>query len=81
MVFKMFYNVYSKEELEKPMVLKPCYMIIDKDGDFVDACSGKLPASTLTQALQRVVETYPENAPFRIVKWDGRDFREVIAVS
>jgi len=56
-------------------------MVIDRDGDFVDACSGKLPPSALDHALQRVNAQYPENAPFRVVKWTGKEFVEMSPVS
>ena len=78
-VFKYTYRVYEKKE--DIMVLNPCYMIIDRDGDFVDACSAKLHYSTLNYALERVKITHPQNAPFRIVKWTGKDFVEVTNVS
>ncbi len=80
MIIKYTYRVHEKAEDIK-MVLNPCYMVIDRDGDFVDACSARLPASTLNYVLERVNRTHPETAPFRIVKWTGRDFLEVTAVS
>ena len=80
MIIKYAYTVYEKEE-DRKMVLKPCYMLIDKDGDFVDACSGKLMPSTLDNALERVKRTHPDNAPFRIVKWTGYGFVEVTSVT
>jgi len=88
MVFKIFYNVLpTGRDLTKPleksdnMFLQPCFMVIDRDGDFVDACSGKLPPSALDHVLQRVNAQYPENAPFRVVKWTGKEFVEMSAVS
>lgn len=79
-VIKFIYTVHEKEEDIK-MVLNPCYVVVDRDGDFVDACSGRLPPSTLNEVLERVNKTHPENAPFRIVKWNGFEFIEVISVS
>ena len=80
MIFKYIFNVHSTES-EIPMVLNPCYMVIDKDGDFVDASSAKLPPSALDHVLERVNRTHPQNAPFRVVKWTGRGFLELTAVS
>jgi hypothetical protein len=79
-IFKYIFNVHSTES-EIPMVLNPCYMVIDKDGDFVDASSAKLPPSALDHVLERVNRTHPQNAPFRVVKWTGRGFLELTAVS
>lgn len=76
MIFKHFYNVHGTES-EMPMVLNPCYMVIDRDGDFVDACNGKLPPSTLDHVIERVNREFPQNAPFRIVKWTGHSFIEM----
>ena len=56
-------------------------MVIDRDGDIVDACNARLPPSTLDHVLERVNRTHPENSPFRIVKWDGYGFVEVMPVS
>ena len=84
MVFKLFYRARDyTNPLEKDveMILQPCYMVIDRDGDFVDACSGKLPPSSLDHVLQRVNRQYPENAPFRVVKWTGHEFIEMGPVS
>lgn len=80
MNIKYIYNVHSTES-ELPMVLNPCYIVIDRDGDFVDACNGRLPPSTLNHVLERVNRTHPQNAPFRIVKWTGNGFLEVTAVT
>lgn len=64
-----------------PKVLNSCFIVVDKDGDFVDACSGRLPYNTLDAVIKRVMETHPENAPFRLIKWNGFEFVEVTAVS
>jgi hypothetical protein len=56
-------------------------MVIDKDGDFVDASSAKFPPSALDRVLERVNREFPENKPFRIVKWTGRGFLEMTPVS
>lgn len=80
MIIKYIYRVHEREEDIK-MVLNPCYMVIDRDGDFVDACNARLPVNTLNHVLERVNKTHPENAPFRIVKWDGHGFIEVTPVS
>lgn len=79
-VIRFTYSVHERKEDIK-MVLNPCFVVIDKDGDFVDACSGKLQPSALNHVLERVNITHPENAPFRIVKWNGREFVEVMSVS
>lgn len=80
MIFKYYFNVHETES-EKRMVLNPCYMVIDRDGDFVDACNGKLQPSALDHVLERVNREFPQNAPFRIVKWTGYGFLELTAVS
>ena len=79
-IFKHFFRVHERKEDIK-MVLNPCYMVIDRDGDIVDACNARLPPSTLDHVLERVNRTHPENSPFRIVKWDGYGFVEVMPVS
>lgn len=80
MVIKYTYRVHKKEEDIK-MVLNPCYVVIDCDGDIVDACNAKLPPSTLDHVLERVNKTHPENAPFRVIKWNGFFWVELTAVS
>ena len=79
-ILKHFFRVHERKEDIK-MVLNPCYMVIDRDGDIVDACNARLPPSTLDHVLERVNRTHPENSPFRIVKWDGYGFVEVMPVS
>ena len=83
MKFRVFYTVkdHKNEERIQDMILKPCYMVIDRDGDFVDACSGKLPPASLDHVLIRVNRDFPENAPFRVVKWNGKEFIELTPVS
>lgn len=70
-----------QKEVTRPRILNSCYIVVDKDGDFVDACSGRMPASTLDGVVQRVSHSHPENAPFRVVKWNGFEFVEVTPVS
>ena len=70
-----------QREVTSPKILNGCYIVIDKDGDFVDACSSRLPANSLDGVVRRVMESHPENAPFRVVKWTGYEFVEVTAVS
>lgn len=70
-----------QKEVSKPKILNSCYIVVDKDGDFVDACSGRLPSNTLDSVVQRVMGSHPENAPFRVIKWNGFEFVEVTAVS
>jgi len=80
MVFKKYFNVHSTES-ELPMVLNPCYVVVDRDGDFVDASSARLPPSALDHVLQRVNREFPQNSPFRIVKWTGKQFVELTPVT
>lgn len=80
MIFKYYFNVYETES-EKPVILNPCYMVIDRDGDFVDACSAKFAPSSLDHVLERVNREFPQNAPFRVVKWTGNGFLELTPVS
>ncbi len=80
MVLKYFYRVYDTES-EIPMILNPCYVVVDKDGDFVDASSAKLPPSALDHVLERVNRQFPENKPFRVVKWTGKSFVELTPVT
>lgn len=63
------------------MFLRPMYVVVDKDGDFVDACSGRMPADTLQSVMYRVASEHPHNAPFRILRWNGKDWYEVTNVS
>lgn len=63
------------------MFLKPMYVVVDKDGDFVDACSARMPANTLNNVMERTARQYPENAPFRVLKWTGKEWFEISAVS
>ncbi len=88
MKFRLFYNVIPKErdltqplEKDMEMILRPCYIVVDRDGDFVDASSGRLPPSSLDHVLQRVNREFPQNAPFRVIKWTGREFIEMGPVS
>jgi len=84
MKFRLFYNVWDQAgSLEKDvdMFLRPCYIVVDRDGDFVDASSGRLPPNALDHILQRVNRDYPENAPFRVLKWTGKEFLEMGPVS
>ena len=81
MGLKYFYTVHETEKGIPPMVLNPCYVIVDKDGDFVDASSAKLPPSALDHVIERVNRTHPENKPFRVVKWTGRTFVELSPVT
>lgn len=77
MKFVYFFNVWEKEK-EPKMVLNPCYVVVDKDGDFVDACSGRMPPHTLSGVVERMVKEFPENVPFRILHWTGVNFVEVV---
>lgn len=84
MKFSVFYTVRDLSqptEKDVDMILRPCYMVIDRDGDFVDACNGKLHWSALDHVLSRVNRDFPENAPFRVIKWTGKEFVEITAVS
>ena len=63
------------------MFLRPMFVVVDKDGDFVDACSGRMPADTLRGVMYRVASEHPQNAPFRILRWNGKDWYEVTNVS
>jgi hypothetical protein len=82
MILKWIFNVFNeKDEQMKTKVLNGCYIVVDKDGDFVDACSARMPANTLDAVVERVKFTHPENAPFRIIKWTGYEFVEVTPVS
>ena len=63
------------------MFLKPMFVVVDKDGDFVDACSGRMPANTLEGVMNRIAREHPQNAPFRILKWTANGWFEVTAVS
>jgi len=69
------------KQIPSKKILNSCYIVVDKDGDFVDACSGRLSPNTLDSVISRVMQTHPENAPFRLVKWNGYEFVEVLAVS
>ena len=79
MKFRLFYNVWESEK-EKKMILNPCYIVVDKDGDFVDACSGRMPPHTLSSVVERMAREYPENVPFRILRWTGNGFVEIVPV-
>lgn len=81
MQFSYYYTVHETEKGVEPMVLNPCFMVVDRDGDFVDACSGKLTPAALDHVLERVNKTHPQNAPFRVVKWNGRHFVELTPVT
>jgi len=70
-----------QKEVARGKILNGCYVVVDKDGDFVDACSSRLPASTLDAVVQRVQNSHPENGPFRVIKWTGFEFVEVTPVS
>lgn len=70
-----------QKEVVRPKILNGCYMVVDKDGDFVDACSSRMPANSLDSVIQRVMQSHPDNAPFRVIKWNGFEFVEVTAVS
>ncbi len=72
--FKLFYTVYEKS---LDMFLKPMYIVVDRDGDFVDACSGRMPPHTLSGVMERTAKQYPENSPFRLLKWTGKEFVEI----
>lgn len=63
------------------MFLKPMFIVVDKDGDFVDACSGRMPAATMNTVIERIAKMHPENAPFRVLKWTGKEWFEVTGVS
>jgi len=80
MKFMKYYTVLGSRE-EKKMFLNPCYVVVDKDGDFVDACSGRLPPHTLSSVVDRMTNQHPENIPFRILYWSGNNFVEVVPVS
>lgn len=71
---KLFYTVHQKGF---DMFLKPMYIVVDRDGDFVDACSGRMPSNTLNGVIERCVKMYPENMPFRLLKWTGKEFVEI----
>lgn len=77
MKFIYYFNVWEKEK-EQKMILNPCYIVVDKDGDFVDACSGRMPPHTLSTVVERMTLNYPENVPFRIMHWNGNNFVEVV---
>ena len=70
-----------QKEVGRGKVLNGCYILVDKDGDFVDACSSRMPANALDTVLERVLQSHPENAPFRLLKWTGYEFTEVNPVS
>ena len=74
-------NFFTVHEGNSNMFLKSMYVVVDKDGDFVDACSGRMPAATLNSVLERVVSSHPENAPFRILRWNGIEWFEMTAVN
>lgn len=71
---KLFFTVHEKS---LDMFLKPMYIVVDRDGDFVDACSGRMPPHTLNSVMERTANNYPENAPFRLLKWTGKEFVEI----
>lgn len=80
MKFMKYFKVWeSREEIK--MFLNPCYVVVDKDGDFVDACSGRLPPHTLSNVVGKMTQQHPENTPFRILYWSGNTFVEVVPVS
>ena len=81
MVLKYFYTVHETEEGITKMILNPCYVVVDKDGDVVDVSNAKLPVTALDHVLDRVNRTHPQNKPFRIIKWTGRNFVELTAVT
>ncbi len=72
---------YNVHERDMNMFMKPMFVVVDKDGDFVDACSGRMPANTLEGVMHRIANEFSHNAPFRILKWTGRDWYEVTGVS
>lgn len=74
-----FYSVHDTER-EINMFLNPMYVVVDKDGDFVDACSGRMPPHTLSGVVERMAREHPENIPFRILHWTGSTFVEVVPV-
>lgn len=76
-----FMLTYTVHERNHNMFLRPMYVVVDKDGDFVDACSGRMPADTLQGVMNRVCSEHPYNAPFRILRWNGKDWYEVTNVS
>lgn len=78
MKFARFFNVHERD---MNMFLKPMYVVVDKDGDFVDACSGRMPANTLEGVMNRIAQEHPQNAPFRILRWNGETWFEVTGVS
>jgi len=57
------------------------FVVVDKDGDFVDACSGRMPANTLEGVMNQIASQHPQNAPFRILRWNGQAWFEVTGVS
>lgn len=69
------------KQIPTSKVLNSCYIVVDRDGDFVDACSGRLPPNTLDSVINRVMQSHPQNGPFRLIKWNGYEFVEVPAVS
>jgi len=71
---KLFFTVHEKS---LDMFLKPMYIVVDRDGDFVDACSGRMPSNTLNGVIDRCVRDYPQNMPFRLLKWTGKEFVEI----
>ena len=81
MILKHFYTVHETEEGMGNMILNPCYVVVDKDGDVVDVSNAKLPVTALDHVLDRVNRTHPQNKPFRIIKWTGRNFVELTAVT
>lgn len=70
-----------QNEVSKPKILNGCYIVVDKDGDFVDACSSRMPSNSLDAVVNRFMDSHPENAPFRLIKWNGFEFVEVTPVS
>ena len=76
-----FMSYFTVHEGDMNMFLKPMFVVVDKDGDFVDACSGRMPANTLEGVMTRIAREYPQNAPFRILKWTGKDWFEVTSVT
>ncbi len=78
MIFKHHFTVHERD---MNMFLKPMFVVVDRDGDFVDACSGRMPSNTLEGVMKRIANEYPQNAPFRILKWTGKDWFEVTSVS
>lgn len=74
-------HFFTVHERDFNMFLKPMYIVVDKDGDFVDACSGRMPAATLNGVLERTQREFPQNAPFRILRWTGDTWYQVTPVS